>query len=157
MSKQDSIKTIEEKLNETLSGDLLKNTLDFVAFLKDCGMTYDNDNRFFYMGAYTYILIFFKDANNPEGILCICDCPIREHESFPIDESVKEYVWANVKKCKNCGCDDKMRGATKAIFGKEFDNLCSSEVTFINPDTESFEKIKTLMELWKYIIADSKK
>jgi hypothetical protein len=82
---------IEEKLKDTLSGGLLENALDFVAFLREIGMTPDENNRFHYMGEMTCILVFFKDANNPHGMLFVCDCPIREHDGFPIDESVKKF------------------------------------------------------------------
>jgi len=149
MSEQ---KPIESKLKDTLSGNLLTNALDFVAYLKKNGMTNDG-SRFYYRDELMCILIPFKDEHNPSGGLCICDSPFREHDGFPIDESVKEFARANVKKCENCGsggsCGHKEQGATKAIFGKEYDNLCSSEIMFVNPDAGGMEKIKKLMGLWK--------
>jgi len=148
--------TIEDNIKDVLSGDLLKNALDFVTYLRESGMTPDG-NRFYYMGEMTCIIIWKKDKTNPSGEWFICDCPIHGQEGFPIDESVKEYAQANVSICRNCGCDHEARGVTKTIFGKEFNNLCSSEVIFVNPDAEGLEKIKMLMELWKHIIAESKK
>jgi Zn-finger protein len=109
------------------------------------------------MGEMTCVLVFFKNEATPSGMWFICDCPIREHDGFPIDESVKSFAQANVKNCENCGCDHEARGATKTIFGKEYNNLCSSEVIFANPDAEALVKVKVLMELWKHIIADTKK
>ena len=150
MSEQ---KTIESNLKDTLSGETLENALDFVAYLKENGMT-DDGSRFYYKDELMCILILFKDEHNPSGGLCIFDSPFREHEGFPIDESVKEFARANVKKCENCGsggsCGHKEQGATKAIFGKEYDNLCSSEIMFVNPDAGGMEKIKKLMDLWKF-------
>jgi len=152
-------KTIEDNMKEVLGGELLKNALDFVVYMKENGMTVSG-NRFYYKGELTCIPIWKKDVNNPDGEWILCHCPINEHKGFPLDESVKEYVQASVSKCRNCGCDHEERGATKMIFGKEFDNLCSSEIAFINPDAAAVEKIKILMELWKYkldnIISDSK-
>jgi len=148
-----SKRIIEDELRKALSGDLLENVLNFVAYLKEIGMTIhpDDPNRFTYMGEYTCILVFFDD------MLFICDCPICEHDGFPIEESLKEFAQANVKKCDNHQeCDHEAKGATKTIFGKEFDNLCSSEIQFFNPDAESFEKIKKLMEYWKLIISAKK-
>ena len=80
--------------------------------------------------------------------------PLTEHDGFPIDESVQEFVRVHVNKCGSCSgnCGHKEREATKTIFGQEYDNLCSSEIAFISPDAEAFEKIKVLMDLWKYKI-----
>ena len=144
-------KTIEDSMKEVLGGELLENALNFVAYLKESGMTLKG-NRFYYKGELTCIPIWKKDEKNPNGEWILCHCPIDGHEGFPIDESVKEYVQASVSKCRNCGCDHEERGATKLIFGKKFDNLCSSEIAFINPNSEAVEKIKVLMELWKYKI-----
>jgi hypothetical protein len=145
-------KSIESNLKENLNGDALTNAMDFVNYLKNMGMTADDGARFCYKGELMCIIITFKDAKNPLGAWFICDCPIYEHDGFPIDESIKSFTQANIQKCKGdiCGCDHKERGATKVVFGKEYDNLCSSEVMFNNPDAEALEKIKVLMELWKF-------
>ena len=145
-------KSIESNLKENLSGDVLTNALDFVTYLKNMGMTADDGARFCYKDELMCIIITFKNDNNPSGEWFICDCPFREHDGFPIDESIKSFVQANIQKCKgdSCGCDHKERGATKMIFGKEYDNLCSSEIMFNNPDSEALKKIKVLMEFWKF-------
>jgi len=39
------------------------------------------------------------------------------------------------------------------IFGKKFDNLCHCPICFADPDAETFEKIKQLVEAWKLCIA----
>ena len=149
---------IENKLKGVLSGDILKNALDFTAYLKEIGMTYDKDNRFYYMGEYTCILIFFKDEENPSGLWVICDCPITEHDGYPLDDDLKEFARANVMICNGqCGCKDWPRGGDKTIFGQEYKSVCSSEIQFINPDAEALVKVKKLMEFWKYIIENSKK
>ena len=133
-------KTIEDSMKEVLGGELLENALNFVAHLKKSGMTLDG-NRFYYKGEMMCVIIWKKDENNPNGEWFICDCPLHEHDGFPIDESVVKYAQASVSKCRNCGCSHEARGATKLIFGKEYDNLCSSEIAFINPNAEEMEKI----------------
>jgi len=154
MSEQ---KTIENMLKDNLSGDLLANALDLVDYLKKNGMTNGTnpgDTRFYYKGELMCIFITFKNEHNPSGGLMIFDCPLTGHEGFPIEESVQEFVRAHVNKCGSCGgdCGHEQRGATKVIFGKEYDNLCSSEVAFFDPDAEAVEKIKKLMDLWKFKI-----
>jgi len=149
--------TIENKLKDTLSGELLTNALDLVDYLKKMGMTNGTepgDTRFYYKGELMCLFMPFEDEWNPDGGLWIFDGPLNGHDEFPIDESIQEFVRASVKKCENCGGDDgcghEQRGATKMIFGKEYDNLCSSEVMFADPDVDAMEKIKRLMDLWQY-------
>ena len=150
-------KTIENKFKDTLSGDLLTNALDLVDYMRKIGMMNgedSGDDRFYYKDELMCIFITFKDDMNPSGGLMIFDCPLTGHDGFPLDESVQEFVRAHVNKCGSCGgnCGHKERGATKMIFGKEYDNLCSSEIAFFSPNAEAFEKIKKLMDLWKYKI-----
>jgi len=148
-------KTIENTLKENLSGNLLTNALDLVDYLKQLGMTNGiepSDTRFYYKDELMCIFITFKDENHPSGRFFICDCPLSDHDDFPISEDVKEFVHASVNKCGSCDgdCGHEQRGATKVIFGKEYDNLCSSEVIFFDPDAKAIEKIKKLMDLWKF-------
>jgi len=75
-----------------------------------------------------------------------------------LEESLKEFARANVRICKGeCGCPNWPRGGNQTVFGKEFEGVCSSVVTFHNPDAEALEKIKKMMEYWMLIIADAKK
>jgi len=67
-------KTIESSLKNNLSGDVLITALDFVAYLKNIGMT-DDGARFYYKDQMMCILIPFKDEHNPSGGLMIFDCP----------------------------------------------------------------------------------
>lgn len=145
-------KSIECNINNNLCGEALTNALDFISYLKRKGMTADDGARFCYKGQMMCIIIIMKNEKNPNGEWFICDCPIYEHAGYPINENVKLFVQENVQKCRSCGCDHEARGATKIIFGKEYENLCSSEVAFINPDAEALEKIKVLMDLWVYKI-----
>jgi len=147
-------KTVERKLQENLSGEALSNALDLVAYLKNMGMTADDGDRFYYKGEMMCIFVSFKNEEHPNGVLMIFDCPLSGHDGFPIDETVQEFTQAHVNNCGGCGgdCGHKERAATKAIFGKECENLCSSEVCFFNPDTEAVAKIKILMDLWKFKI-----
>jgi len=71
------------------------------------------------------------------------------------DERLKEVAWEHVKPCfhftsngKECGCG-KQPGRRTTVFGKEFDNVCSATLQFINPDAETLEYVKKLMKLMK--------
>jgi len=58
-------------------------------------------------------------------------------------------AWANVNICTSCGgsCSP---GTRKAIFGQEFDNVCSTDLAFYNPDAKTLEYVRKLMEMRKY-------
>ena len=143
---------IEDEISSKLSGDMQKNALDFVAYLRALGMTNHAtySSAFEYGGKWACILVILDDD------WMICDNPLTKHyDDFPVDIKLKEFALAHVKKCDMCGggavdgCGHEDQGANKMIFGKYHENLCSSEVHFFNPDTEALENLKILMQLWK--------
>ena len=153
-------KTIEQVFKKQLSGDTLKNALDFVAFVRAKGWTNDDkySSNFYYMGEPAFVLLCFENENYPEGEWGIYNYPISDYEGFPLDESMKEFLWANVRFCKGqCGCPNWPRGGNQTVYGKEFESVCSSTIMFPNPDAEALEKIKALMDHWRLIIGDAKK
>jgi len=87
----------------------------------------------------------------------------REYERFPVDEQLKEFAWANIHYCayfesngEHCGCEQKNEKSI-SVFGKEFDNVCTSGLWFANPDADTLEKIYKLAEVWKLCIDSVKK
>ena len=81
-----------------------------------------------------------------------------EYEGFLIDECTKEIAWSNVVKCGNCddvNCDP---GKTEVIFGKEFTNVCNGvdnlAMRFTNPDAESLECAKKMVDMRKYAVVN---
>lgn len=173
MSEENNIEVfakIEEDTRNSLSGDMLGNALDLLAYLKESGRTWMYHSaihpEFYYMGELTCLLAYSKfyeklgqyDQSPSWNICCWQhENDIYELDSFPVDESVKEFAWAKVWKCFNCGGCDNPGGGCRRIFGKEYDGVCCNVFQFVNPDNEELEKIKKLMELQKRIIADSKK
>ena len=154
--KRKQTPAIEEAIREKLKGDAQKNALDFVAFARANGWTNDDEysSNFYYRGKPTFVLLCFeKSENYPDGEWGIYNYPTSEHDDFPLDESMKDFLWANVKTCTGqCGCPNWPRGGNQTVYGKEFQSVCSSTITFSNPDAEALEKIKVLMERWKLMI-----
>ena len=148
---------IEDKIKEALNGEALRNALDFVAFLKDIGMTPCPENpyaRFRYKDYYTCIVLY----PFPENGWIIGDCPVDETDGFLLEESVKEFVWENIVSCcGGCGCPEWKKEKDRTIFGKKYKSVCSCTVQFHNPDADALIKIKKLMELWIHIMDDSMK
>lgn len=148
-------KTIEEEFINALRGGTLANALDFVAFARANGWTNDDEYRsnFYYMGKPTFVLLCFENEKYPDGEWGIYNYPTSEHDDFPLDEGMKEFLWANVRICTGeCGCPNWPRGGDKMVYGKEYKSVCSSTIMFQNPEAEALEKIKALMERWKRII-----
>jgi len=151
-----SCRRIKDIFSEVLTGDVLKNALDFTGFL--------GANEITQIGQHEW---YFKDE-------CVCYIDTRnechswivwtegdyssEHEFSPIDERTKEIAWANVMNCGNCD-DVDCSGKAKIIFGKEFANVCNAgnvNMTFMftNPDVETLECVKKLVLMRKNIIVN---
>jgi hypothetical protein len=157
MSEEKKNLTIEDEINEKLTGDAQKNALDFVAYMRANGMTSDaeHSNAFRYYAKWVCILCVYPDDNGMGWT--IFDNPLSgQYDDFPVDDDLKEFAWAHVNICGQCGCPSKP-GIRKTIFGKEFDNVCTSEVAFRNPDAETSGKIKQMIEVWKNCIDEELK
>jgi len=146
---------IEEIISNVLSGEALKNALDFAEYLRAnemivngaeisyngkpaCYMHLDNSEE--YPGPWT-----IWTEGNYSG----------EHKDIPMDKHMKEIAWANVNICADCGavCSP---GTLKVIFGKEFDNVCSADMAFYTPNADILECVKKLLTMRKLaILAES--
>jgi len=152
-----SEKQIEDAIGELLTSDMLKNALDFVAYLGTNDMmpklVAENCWTFAYLeeAIHVCVLAIYPDEN---GIgWTIFDNPLTsKYDDFQVDEHLKEFARAHINICTSCGGSSgcgSQPGKHITIFGKEYDNICTSEVAFRNPDSEALKKIKQLIEAWK--------
>ena len=153
-------KTIKDKLKDTLSNDLLTDALDFMEFLDANEIIQAGEHDMHYKGK----CVCYIDTRNESNswIVWTEGDYSSEHENFPIDERIKEIAWKNVMKCGHCGDCDCKPGKTKVIFGKEFSNICNADnvimnFMFTNPDAETLECVKKLIEMRKYFITKNNK
>ena len=140
----------EGYVSDILSGEMLKNALDFAAFLKANDMSAGGEH-----GAAKYkgkcICYMFLEKGEempaPWTIWSEGDYSV-EHKDVPISQHLKEIAWAKVNICTSCGgkCSP---GASKVIFGKEFVHVCSAAMAFYMPDAEVLECVKKLLEIRK--------
>ena len=71
------------------------------------------------------------------------------------DERFIKTVHDNVSPCVDCG-GDCPKGMDMTIFGKEFPKTCYQfPIQFENPDDNTLEAIKELIEYWKVIAPDN--
>jgi len=151
-----SYRSIEDIFGEVLTGDVLKNALDFMEFLGANEVTQTGQHEWYYKdGCVCYI-----DTRNERHswIVWTEGDYSNECEGFPIDERTKEIAWANVMKCGNCN-DVDCSGKEKIIFGKEFTNICNADnvnmtFMFTNPDAETLECVKKLILMRKNFIVN---
>ena len=151
MAKQNYQK-IGDVFNEVLTGDVLKNALDFTEFLSVHEIIQADQHAMHYRGK----CVCYLDTRNEHHswIVWTEGDYSSEQEAFPIDERTKEIAWANVMKCGNCDGVDCSPGKTKMIFGKEFENICNADKVnmtfmFTNPDNETLECVKKLIMMRK--------
>ena len=157
---QNSRPSIEDEFKAKLGGEELKNALGFIAYMRAGGMTTsaEQPNRFWYHGRNVCILIIHP-IDGKTG-WTICDNPLTgQYDDFPASDKLKEFAWAHVNICTSCGGSSgcgKQPGRSKFIFAKNFDNVCTSEVAFRNPDAETLKTIMQMIDIWKLHI-DSEK
>jgi hypothetical protein len=144
---------IEDELTAALNGDRLHNALDFIAFMKDNGMTThaEHHSAFEYNGEWVCIVCIIPIDGEPGWV--IFDNPLTsKFDDFVADEDLKKFAWEHVNICTSCGgsagCGSQP-GRTKMIFGKEFENVCTSETAFWNSDADALGKIKRMIGIWK--------
>jgi hypothetical protein len=157
-----SEQSIENYINEVLTGNEQKNALDFVAYLRASEMLFERgggyweDKLYWYIkfkNEYVcYILIGSEEKPGPgPWIIWSDDSGSNWFTNFPLDEHMKKIAWKNVSICGNCGgCDNRgYTRKTKTIFGKEFNNVCLTTFSFTDPDVEELEFMKKMVELRK--------
>ena len=152
MSEQ---KRIEDAFKEYFTGDELKNALDIVEFFNANKMIYNGEHEIHYKGELVCYIDTPNESNKWWSIWTVGDYS-SEYEGVPIDEHTKEITWANVVKCGNCDGVDCDPGKTEVVFGKEFNNVCNGTgglaMRFMNPDAETLECVKKMIEMAKYVI-----
>ena len=151
------LKTIEDKLKNSLSGDNLNNALDFIAHMTKIGMTLKIKGHptFYYMDK--WICLF--DAIGDNFMICAWsgELDVTESANYSVNENLKEFARGFVKKCFNCrGCSDSDNPGPmiRDVFGQKHDEVCCNIFHFWNPNKNQIENGKILMELLTHIIKD---
>lgn len=144
---------IEDVINEVLIGEAKKNALDFVSYLnKNKMIITENHSEVRYKDEIIcYMHIDGSDQVPGPWTIWSDDNAVYENGDFSLDRHTQEIAWSCVNSCASCG-GDCSPGKHKTIFGKEFDNICSSTFMFTNPDTETLECVKKLLSMRACVI-----
>jgi len=152
---------IEDELREKLSGDALKNALDFIAFMKTNEMPPDpaDDNWFKHQGENVCVIITGRcEPKNMSGkgnnwSIFWANCEIYWGENDVADQALEEFAYMRINPCGQCPCEHSP-GIRKKIFDKTYENSCYSTLCFDNPDAKDLEHIKTFAKMRKQNIAE---
>jgi len=144
---------IEDTINSVLGGDTHKNALDFAAFLETNEMTAAGAEVTRKGKTVCYMHIDGSvQVPGPWTVWTEGDYET-EDERVPLDERMKAIAHAHVNICghftsggKNCGCGSQP-GSRKTVFGKEFDNVCNAAMMFTDPDAETLQCVKKLLQM----------
>jgi len=163
--------SIENCIIEILSKDIQNFALDFIAYFRTNEMIFKRgkgywEDKFYFMVKYQNEFICFiliGDSEN-RGIPWIIwsdssdSSDSQWYENTSLDERIKEIAFQNIDFCGKCSPNSSCYGGThKMIFGKEFDNVCVTTFRFDNPNVESLECVKKMVELRKDYILRNKK
>ena len=150
-------KSPEETMNLILSGDTLKNAIDFVAFLRanEFQMEYNPDENAEskWTGAIGGIVgdsIGYMYVNSGTNFPDPWTIWLNEYDFYDNgsaeDDVLQNFLWENVNKCSRCNPNwENCGGGEKIVLGKKFENLCHSPMFFYTPDALKLEMLKKLM------------
>jgi hypothetical protein len=75
-------------------------------------------------------------------------------KNYFIAENLAEIVWSNIDECVGCaGCSP---GYNMNIIGKEYEKICGYNPRFKDPDADTLDCVKKLLECRQKIIAADK-
>ncbi len=150
---------IEHFIDAFLTGETRDKALAFAAFLRANEMAFVRDKGYWedklywmikYKAEYVCFILFNGSGSEKQfapWTIWSDDSDSNWFADFQLDEHTKEIAWKHVDFCGNCGGCDNPGGICKTIFGKEFNNVCRTTMRFINPDDETLECVKKMIEI----------
>ena len=148
----------DEVVGDFLSGDALKNALDFFAFLKENKMnprwaatsSWAVKHKNKHVCGISLNASAWQYGVEPGAWYIDCANLMEVLHEFADCESLKKILWANVKYCsKCCSCGP---GWDADVMGKQFENIC--RIVIKNPDAEALMYAKQLVLASKKYVAE---
>ena len=148
-----SERKIENMICEKLPKEAQKNALDFIKYLGEDALLEDEDWcwKAKYKGETVFHVRIGGFQDEPNWLAWSATAV--DYSDTEIDEQTKKIAWENICTCGKCG-DDCAPGRHAVIFGKTFENCCTSSLMFINPQGDSLECLKKLIDIRKSDIHD---
>jgi len=144
------MKTFEEAIMSSLSGDTQKNALDFAAFLKENDMaTGENHSTILFRGDVLAYMYMDGKAEMPGPWTIWPSASGDVPDGFIFDEAMKQVAHAHVNICGDCG-SGCAPGSRKSVYGKESDNVCGAVLAFTDPSEDALACVKKILEMIKF-------
>ena len=148
-------KLIEDVINDTLKSDTQKNISDLIAWLRENKMNPAQSSATTWkIHSKACVMCYFRfdfDAGDIRITPFICEY---KHDSLA--DNLKEIVWANALKEKNCHGSCHCSYKLKTIFERKDFYACAQAVTFTNPNAADIECIKELIKMRKDVLMNGK-
>ena len=142
---------LEDTIHNYLDGDILRNALHFLSFLKENGMTPKWSATQTWHYKYKGKLIFtirlhgsvrtWKVRTRSWHISSFHEHDVKYLEDFMQFDDNNENKWLSISRCANCGTCSP--GIDVRILGKTYNSVCRLEI--INPDVEAIKVAKKLV------------
>jgi hypothetical protein len=142
MIEKNSTPRIEDKINATLVEQHKDNALDFVAFLRENGLTQDGECLFNYLEKDVCVIVIFGKKT---WWVYWNTSDVNDDDNTNVCPELIKFAQSKRNKCKGGHCDQSP-GTSRKIFGKEYQKLCTSTLAFGCPSGEALENIKKLVK-----------
>jgi len=159
VEKKNDKPRLEDIAVSVLSGEALKNALNFASYLRENKMNpmwvATNAWKVSYK---TFTVCFIRlygsaDYNRLSPGDWFIIPFIGEYEPDTLSSEDKEIVWANKNHCQAC---NNCALPLNEIFGREFSPACECSVRFVNPDNAAVECAKNIIKLRRKEIKEGK-
>jgi|GEM_PF-105988 len=144
--QQISERRIGDMIHEKLTGKVQKNALNLFTWLGDDVSLVDKD--WCWEAKYKGEDVFYFRIGGFHDEANWLAWSAMDYSDAEIAEPYKKIAWENICTCGNCGSDCKP-GRRAVIFGRAFENCCTSSLMFINPEGDGLECLKALINIRK--------
>ena len=144
MTEQQNALKIEDEINNKLGDEQKGGALDFVSFLRENNITNSSEN----IGIQTYmdeavcVIVVFGKIN---WYVYWSSNDVNDGDNTNVCKELIKFARSKRNKCTGKHCDNKP-GITRKIFGKEYQNLCTSIMAFCCPTGDALEHVKELVK-----------
>ena len=149
---------IENYIGDALIGDTRKAAENFFEYLLELDLRFERGqgywaDKLYWMIKHNDEYICFilindgDDKTEPDRwIIWMGDSGLNIFANFMPDERTKEIALKHIDICGKCGGCGTPGGSHKKFFGIEFDNVCVTPMRFDNPNNETVECVKKMVE-----------
>ena len=141
-----TVKKIETLIQETLPPPAQKDALEFIHhFGPDVAF---NDEGWCWQAIYQGEEVFhFRIGgfqNEPNWLAW--SATGFDYSHVDVDEATKKIAWDHICTCGTCG-EACAPGRQAVVFGRTFENCCTSSIMFVNPTGDALACVKKLVDI----------